>query len=60
MIKKFKSKLKFSEGQTLIETLVGIFILITGIAAAVGLAILLSIYRNQKTIYTDEIDILKW
>lgn len=28
--------------------------------AAVGLAIILSIYRNQKTIYTDEIDLLKW
>lgn len=35
-------------------------IVLAAAAAAVGLAIVLSIYRNQKTIYTDEIDILKW
>ena len=35
-------------------------IVLAAVAAAVGLAIILSIYRNQKTIYTDEIDILKW
>ncbi|MBI4549873.1 MAG: NADH-quinone oxidoreductase subunit NuoK [Candidatus Omnitrophica bacterium] len=29
-------------------------------AAAVGLAIVLALYRNRKTIYTDEIDLLKW
>lgn len=28
--------------------------------AAVGLAIVLGIYRNQKTIYTDEVHLLKW
>lgn len=38
-----------------------IFIIVLAAAtAAVGLAIVLSIYRNQKTIYTDEIDLLKW
>ncbi|MBI4388098.1 MAG: NADH-quinone oxidoreductase subunit NuoK [Candidatus Omnitrophica bacterium] len=37
-----------------------IIIVLAAIAAAVGLAIVLSIYRNQKTIYSDEIDILKW
>ncbi len=35
-------------------------IVLAASAAAVGLAIVLSIYRNQKTVYTDEIDILKW
>ena len=35
-------------------------IVLAAVAAAVGLAIVLSIYRNQKTIYTDEIDLLKW
>ena len=28
--------------------------------AAVGLAIVLALYRTQKTVYTDEIDLLKW
>src|SRR3989338_4715803 len=38
-----------------------IFIIVLAAAtAAVGLAIVISIYRNQKTIYTDEIDLLKW
>ncbi len=38
-----------------------IFIIVLAAAtAAVGLAIVLAIYRNQKTIYTDEIDLLKW
>ena len=38
-----------------------IFIIVLAAAtAAVGLAIVMAIYRNQKTIYTDEIDLLKW
>ena len=38
-----------------------IFIIVLAAAtAAVGLAIVLSLYRNQKTIYTDEVDLLKW
>ena len=38
-----------------------IFIVVLAAAsAAVGLAIVLAIYRNQKTIYADEINILKW
>ncbi len=35
-------------------------IVLAASGAAVGLAIVLAIYRNQKTIYTDEIHILKW
>lgn len=35
-------------------------IVLAAAAAAVGLALLMSLYRNQKTIYTDEIDLLKW
>lgn len=35
-------------------------IVLAAAAAAVGLAIVLAIYRNQKTIYTDEISLLKW
>ncbi len=38
-----------------------IFVIVLAAAtAAVGLAIVLAIYRNQKTVYTDEIDLLKW
>lgn len=29
-------------------------------AAATGLAIILALYRIRKTVYTDEIDLLKW
>ena len=37
------------------------FIIVMAAAtAAVGLAIVLSIYRSQKTIYADEINLLKW
>ena len=44
-----------------IGTLFAVFIIVMAAAsAAVGLAILLSIYRNQQTVYTDEIDLLKW
>lgn len=35
-------------------------IVLAATTAAVGLAIVMAIYRNQKTIYTDEIDLLKW
>jgi len=28
--------------------------------AAVGLAIVLSLYRNKKTVYVDEVNIMKW
>ena len=38
-----------------------VFIIVLAAAtAAVGLAIVLAIYRNQKTVYTDEINLLKW
>ena len=38
-----------------------IFIIVLAAAtASVGLAIVLSLYRNQKTIYTDEVNLLKW
>ena len=38
-----------------------VFVIVLAAAtAAVGLAIVLAIYRNQKTVYTDEIDLLKW
>lgn len=35
-------------------------IVLAAVAAAVGLAIVLAIYRNQKTIFTDEINLMKW
>jgi len=42
-------------------TLFAVFVIVlAAAAAAVGLAIVVSIYRNQKTIYSDEIDLLKW
>lgn len=41
-----------------------IFVIFTiGVSAAsavVGLAIIVAIYRNYKTIFVDEIDIMKW
>ena len=35
-------------------------IVLAAATASVGLAIVFSIYRNQKTVYTDEINLLKW
>lgn len=35
-------------------------IVLAATTAAVGLAIVLALYRNQKTVYTDEINLLKW
>ncbi len=35
-------------------------IVLAASAAAVGLAIVLAIYRNRKTVYTDEMNLLKW
>jgi NAD(P)H-quinone oxidoreductase subunit 4L len=38
-----------------------IFVIIVAAAeAAVGLAILISIYRNRRTINSDKIDLMKW
>ena len=38
-----------------------IFILVVAAAeAAVGVAIIMSIYRNRKTIDSDKIDLMKW
>jgi NADH-quinone oxidoreductase subunit K len=28
--------------------------------AAVGLAIVLALFRNKKTVYVDEINVMKW
>ncbi len=33
---------------------------VSAAAAVVGLAIIVAIYRNYKTIFVDEIDIMKW
>ena len=42
-------------------TMFAIFVIVLAAAsAAVALAILVSLYRNEKTVYTDEIDLLKW
>ena len=38
-----------------------IFIMVVAAAeAVVGLAILIAIYRNRQTIFTDKIDLMKW
>lgn len=38
-----------------------IFIMVVAAAeAAVGLAILIAIYRNRQTIFTDKLDLMKW
>ena len=33
---------------------------VSAAAAVVGLAIIVAVYRNYKTIFVDEIDIMKW
>ena len=35
-------------------------ITLAAIAATVGLAIVLALYRVRRTVYTDEINLLKW
>ena len=35
-------------------------IAVAATAAAVGLAIVLALYRVRKTVYTDEVNLLKW
>lgn len=35
-------------------------ITLAAIAAAVGLAIVLALYRVRRTVYTDEVNLLKW
>lgn len=35
-------------------------IAIAATAAAVGLAIVLALYRTRKTVYADEVNLLKW
>ena len=38
-----------------------VFVIVVAAAeAAVGLAILISVYRNRATIFTDKIDLMKW
>lgn len=35
-------------------------ITLAAVAATVGLAIVLALYRIRKTVYTDEVNLLKW
>jgi NADH:ubiquinone oxidoreductase subunit K len=52
----FSASLQPALGQVFV-----LFIIVMAAAtASVGLAIVLAIYRNQKTIYTDQINLLKW
>jgi NADH:ubiquinone oxidoreductase subunit K len=52
----FAARLSPETGQVFV-----MFVIVMAAAtASVGLAIVLAIYRNQKTIYTDQIDLLKW
>ena len=37
-----------------------IVITLAAVAATVGLAIVLALYRVRRTIYTDEVNLLKW
>ena len=36
------------------------FITLAALAATVGLAIVLALYRVKRTIYADEVNLLKW
>lgn len=52
---------RYTQASAETGTLFVIFtIVLAAAAAAVGLAIVVSIYRNERTVYTDEIDLLKW
>ena len=52
---------RFVTPQFLTGQVFAIFIIVVAAAeAAVGLAILISVYRNRKTIESDKIDLLKW
>lgn len=42
------------------QVFVIIVITLAAVAATVGLAIVLALYRIRRTIYTDEVNLLKW
>ncbi len=54
----------FSGAHTLHPEMGQVFVVFTitlaAVAATVGLAIVLALYRVRRTIYTDEINLLKW
>lgn len=54
----------FSRAHTLNPAMGQVFVVfvitLAAIAATVGLAIVLALYRVQRTVYTDEINLLKW
>ncbi|MCS6965144.1 MAG: NADH-quinone oxidoreductase subunit NuoK [Candidatus Kapabacteria bacterium] len=52
----FSAYLGNAEGQLLV-----FFVMAVAAAeAAVGLAIILALFRNQQTVYVDEVNILRW
>lgn len=52
---------RFIEPQVLIGHVFTVFVItIAAAEAAVGLAIVISVYRNQKHINVDEIDLMRW
>jgi NADH-quinone oxidoreductase subunit K len=52
----FSSFLGNNDGQILV-----FFVMAVAAAeSAVGLAIVLSLYRNRKTVYVDEVNVMKW
>ena len=52
----FSHELKSVNGQ-----IFAIFVIVDAVAeAAVGLGILLALFRNKETVLADEIDLLKW
>jgi NADH-quinone oxidoreductase subunit K len=52
----FSKYLNDNSGQVLV-----LFVMtIAAAEAAVGLAILLSLFRNKETVYLDEVNIMKW
>ena len=54
----------FSRAHTFHPEMGQVFVVFTitlaAVAATVGLAIVLALYRVRRTIYTDEINLLKW
>jgi NADH-quinone oxidoreductase subunit K len=47
-------------GNTIGQILVFFVMTVAAAEAAIGLAIVLALFRNKETVYVDEVNILKW
>jgi NADH-quinone oxidoreductase subunit K len=47
-------------GDTAGQIFVFFIMAVAAAEAAIGLAIVLSLYRNQQTVYVDKVNLMKW